>query len=550
MVLFCEHALATGRLFTETDHPMPVNSVSAFQLRDMLQDGDEIAVLDLRDEGLHTEGHLLLAASLPLSRLALDGGWRVPRRSTRIVLVDDAAERIEQAGELLSQAGYTQAYGLHGFHSDAEAAGLGVFSGKHVPSKAFGEVVETQKHTPQLDTAALRDLQANTPELLLVDSRTPQEFEQFSLPGAQSCPGAELVLRVPDAIAPNAVVLVNCAGRTRSIIGAQSLINAGVAARVYAVENGTMGWHLQGLALDHGNTRMLDPARNPAQIAIGRQAALALLKRTGGKLIDWAQLQALKNDPHTTTYFYDVRLHDDYRRGTLPGARNAPGGELVQSTDYFAPVRHARIVVTDTDLVQAPMTAHWLRQMGWQADVLDPATAPAWQAPQPDHAAWLHTPAPVRPVSVAWLQTALRDGTAVSVVDCGSSIDHRHGHIPGAWFSARSALPGSLKALPTADTTLVFTAGDEALAHFAAADAQAAGHEVRRLAGGTAAWRAEGLALEAGASRMLSPPTDVWYSPYEVEPEQREAAMHAYIRWETGLTQRIANEPGVHFNVL
>lgn len=529
---------------------MPVNTVSAFQLRDMLLDGEEIAVLDLRDEGLHTEGHLLLAASLPFSRLVLDGGWRVPRRSTRTVLVDASAERIEQAGELLSQAGYTQVFALHGFHADAEAAGLGVFSGKHVPSKAFGEVVETQKHTPQLDAAALQALQANTPDLLLVDSRTPQEFAQFSLPGAQSCPGAELVLRVPDAIAADAVVLVNCAGRTRSIIGAQSLINAGVKARVYAVENGTMGWHLQGLPLDHGKTQMLAPAHDAAHIAIGRQAALALLKRTGGQLIDWAQLLALKNDPHATTYFYDVRLHDDYQRGTLPGARNAPGGELVQSTEVFAPVRHARIVVSDTDLVQAPMTAHWLRQMGWQADVLDPATAPALQPPQPDHAAWLQTPAPVPTVTVQWLAAALRDGAAVTVVDCGSSIDHRHGHIPGAWFCARSALPDSLKALPTADTTLVFTAGDEALAHFAAADAQAAGYTVRRLAGGTAAWRAQGLPLETGASRLLSPPTDVWYSPYEVAPEKQEAAMHAYIRWETGLTQRIAEEPGVHFNVL
>ncbi len=529
---------------------MPVISVSAFQLRDMLLDGGEIAVLDLRDEGLHTEGHLLLAASLPLSRLAQDAGWRVPRRTTRTVLVDDAPERIARAAGLLAQAGYTQLFALDGFHTGCEAAGLGVFSGKYVPSKAFGEVVETHKHTPQLDTTALQALQANTPDLLVVDSRTPQEFQQFSLPGAQSCPGAELVLRVPAAIAPDAVVLVNCAGRTRSIIGAQSLINAGVNARVYAVENGTMGWHLQGLALDHGQTRMLGRAQDPAQIARSRQAALALLERTGGQLIDWAHLQALKNDPNSTTYFYDVRLQDDHQRGALPGARNAPGGELVQSTDYFAPVRHARIVLTDTDLVQAPMTAHWLRQMGWQADVLDPATAPALLPPQPDHAAWLHTPAPVQTVTVQWLEAALRDGLPVTVVDCGSSIDHRHGHIPGAWFSTRSALPDSLQALPTPGTPLVFTAGDEASAHFAAADALAAGHEVRLLAGGTAAWRQHGQALETGASRMLSPSTDVWYSPYEVAPEHREAAMHAYITWETGLTQRIADEPGVHFNVL
>lgn len=530
---------------------MPPVSVSAIQLQDMLRDGEELAVLDLRDEGLHTNGHLLLAASLPLSRLELDAHWRLPRRTTRMVLVDESPLNIKSAAGMLAQAGYTNVFALDGFHRDCEAAGLGIFSGKYVPSKAFGEVVETTKHTPRLDAASVLALQQQTHQPIMVDSRTEQEFHQFALPGAVSCPGAELVGRVAAVATHKDTVLVNCAGRTRSIIGAQSLINAGIAAPVYAVENGTMGWHLQGLELARGQTATLEPTDNQDSLAWSREAALGLLARTGGRLVDWQELQALRHDANTTTYFYDVRLPKDYQRGTFPGARNASGGELVQSTDYFAPVRHAHIVVADMDLVQAPMTAHWLRQMGWQADVLDPATAPAAQIPAADSpASWLTAPTPVPAVDVQWLNNALHTDRGLVVIDCASSIDYRRGHIPGARFCTRSALADGLAPLRGQSSTVIFTAYDEALAQFAAADALAAGLQALRLAGGTTAWRASGLPLEQGPTHMLSPSTDIWYSPYEVEPQHQEQAMHDYITWETGLTQRIAGEPGVYFNVL
>ena len=51
---------------------------------------------------------------------------------------------------------------------------------------------------------------------------------------------------------PETLVVVNCAGRTRSIIGAQSLINAGVPNKVVALRNGTMGWNLAGFKPDSG----------------------------------------------------------------------------------------------------------------------------------------------------------------------------------------------------------------------------------------------------------------------------------------------------------
>ena len=74
----------------------------------------------------------------------------------------------------------------------------------------------------------------------------------------------------------------------------------------------------------------------------------------------------MQADPTRTTYLFDVRLPLAYRAGHLAGSINAPGGQLVQSTDFYAPVRGARLVLIDEHRVQAVMTAHWLMQMGWK----------------------------------------------------------------------------------------------------------------------------------------------------------------------------------------
>jgi len=514
----------------------------------MLGDGEEIALVDTREEGVYAQGHLLLAASLPLSRLELEAAWRLPRRDVRLVLVDADPGRQARAGAVLSAAGYTGLHVLDGFPDACGSAGLGIFGGKFVPSKAFGEVVEAQRHTPRISAAQLRDLQLRHVPLLLVDSRTPEEFTQFSLPGALSCPGAELVLRVPDAVPEGGIALVNCAGRTRSIIGTQSLVNAGIGCPVYAIENGTMGWRLDGHALAHGHAERLAVPR-AAAVEPARRAALGLLKRSGGRLIGWAELQKMLGDAQRTTYFYDVRLREEAQQETVAGARNAPGGELVQSTDVFAPVRHARIVLADTQLVQAPMTAHWLRQMGWHADVLDPDTVPAEARGRPASAPWLRRPDATDALDVGQLRQRLAEAS-VAVVDCGNSIAYRHGHVPGAWFAGRGSLPESLAHLRESGLPLVFVSDDGALAQFAAADAAAAGFTALHLAGGQQAWVAAGGALESGWTRPLGAPDDIWYSPYEVEPGQREQAMREYIAWETGLLERIGREPGLYFQVL
>lgn len=243
--------------------------VSVQQVKAMLKSGEVFAFFDVREEGQFSqEGHPLFATPLPLSRLEPRALALLPDPTTRIVLMDSGDEsrdpqwsgRANRAAARLSQLGYTNLSVMKGGLEAWRDAGYEVFTGVNVPSKAFGEVVEHENDTPRIDAADLQKLIDAKTNLVILDLRPMPEFNNMSIPGGIDCPGAELVYRVKD-LAPNpeTLVVVNCAGRTRSIIGAQSLINAGLPNRVIALKNGTMGWHLAGLEVARGETRSFGP---------------------------------------------------------------------------------------------------------------------------------------------------------------------------------------------------------------------------------------------------------------------------------------------------
>ncbi|MGH8697862.1 MAG: rhodanese-like domain-containing protein, partial [Burkholderiales bacterium] len=327
------------------------------RLRERLGDGGELAVLDVREEGVFAAGHLLTAACLPLSRLELRLDALVPRRDTRIVLCDDDEALAQRAAAVMRRFGYGEIAVLQGGVGAWQAAGFELFSGVNVPSKAFGEFVENVCETPRIGAGELKAKLDAGADVVVLDSRPLSEYRVMNIPGADDCPGAELVYRVHQVVKrPETLVVVNCAGRTRSIIGAQSLINAGLPNPVVALKNGTMGWHLAGFALEHGNERHV-PAPDAAALAKARAAAAAVAERFGVKKIAPAALDGLRRDATRTLYCFDVRSPEEYREGHLAGFAGAPGGQLVQATDTYAAVRNARIALADSDGVRATMTA-------------------------------------------------------------------------------------------------------------------------------------------------------------------------------------------------
>jgi len=522
-----------------------VRNVGAAALRAMLLDGQELALIDVREEGVFSESHLLFARSVPLSRLELRMARLVPRRATRIVLVDAAEGLAERAASVLGDAGYSDVAILDGGIAAWEAAGFELFSGVNVPSKAFGEFVEHESHTPSISAEELDALMRAGTDMVVLDSRPFDEFFRVSIPTGVNVPGAELVLRVHD-IAPKSetLVVVNCAGRTRSIIGAQSLINAGVPNKVVALRNGTMGWSLAGLTPDSGKSARA-PEVSHGALAWAKSAADNVAARLGIRSIDEAALAQLRADEGRTTYVFDVRDPAEYAAGHVAGALHAPGGQLVQATDQYAGTLHARIVCVDDKHARAAMTASWLAQMGWREVYVLVAAGEEKGFPE----------IPVlgqAPRDAAIGAAALSDLLArneATVIDLSLSREYLSAHIPGAWFAIRSRLDRFIQQEPLR-RNIVLTSEDGVLAGLAVPEVRACTPlAVRYLSGGNAAWRAAGLPLTAGDPRMADEAIDVWLKPYE-RPDGVKQAMADYLAWETDLLPRIARDGTARFTSL
>jgi rhodanese-related sulfurtransferase len=341
-----------------------IRRIDAQQLKVQLHDGEEIAVLDAREEGVFARRHLLLASCVPLSRLELLVDDLVPRRAVRVVWCDDGDGAALLAARRMAALGYQDVAVLDGGIAAWEAAGYRLYSGVHVPSKAFAEVVEHEAGTPWISASDLKALIDSGADIAIFDSRSYEEYHNNSIPTATSVPGAELVYRFADLTpSPDTTVIVNCGGRTRSIIGAQALINAGYRNKIMSLKDGTMAWHLAGLDVVHGAMR-----RPPAVSETGLRVATAASRvaaRCEVPRIDKTKLAACRaEEDKRSLYLLDVRTPEEYEAGHLRGAHSAPGGQLVQETDSFVATWGARIVLVDDNGVRATMTASWLRQMG------------------------------------------------------------------------------------------------------------------------------------------------------------------------------------------
>jgi rhodanese-related sulfurtransferase len=526
-----------------------IPAVPSAAVRRALLDRTEIGLLDVRPEGRFAEGHPLFAASFPLGRLEAEVFDRLPRRSVPLVVYGDGPDDAEAAVRRLRRLGYGGVSVLAGGLAGWVAAGGELFRDVNAPSKAFGELVAATAGTPAVDAQELRELLGGNAHVVVVDARRFDEYQTMSIPTATSVPGAELVLRV-GALAPDAAttVVVNCAGRTRSIIGTQSLLNAGLPNRVVALRNGTIGWTLAGLALEHGRDRRAPEI--PAGMARrAKAAAWAVARKAGVRHIRGGELRSLADGGRRTVYRFDVRSPEEYAAGHLAGFRSAPGGQLVQETDWFAPVRGALVVLADDDGGRAAMTASWLAQMGWEVAVLQVGQAAGPLEPGPWTSA-LPAPPEVPLAGPAQVDDWLRVGEAL-VIDVDTSRLFLAGHVPGAAWALRGDL-SEARVLDRlgATTRLVLTSADGTLAAFAASDVpERADAGTVVLDGGTAGWARSGRPLQAGPGETLSPLIDVYRRPYEGTGVDA-AAMQAYLDWEHGLVAQLERDGTHGFTVL
>ncbi|MGB1158803.1 MAG: rhodanese-like domain-containing protein [Porticoccaceae bacterium] len=536
----------------------PVEVVTPTELYHQLIGNQQLALIDVREIRPYSQGHLLFAIPLPLARLELMVADLIPCRAAAIVICDGGSADTDnlhlgmRAARRLAELGYTNIQLLEDGICGWQAAGYELFEGVNVPSKAFGEFIEEREQTPSISPQELKAMQDQGADMVLLDSRPEEEFQMLSVPGGICCPGGELAYRVHDIVpSEDTTVVVNCAGRTRSIIGCQSLINASIPNRVVALRNGVMGWHLAGYQVAHGCTDKVSPP-SPQALQRAQQSARRLIERFAVQTVSLQTLNQWRTERDTNSlYILDVRTLEEFEQQRLVDAVHAPGGQLVQNTDLYVGVRNARLVLVDSEMVRAVFAASWLMQMGKDnIFVLEQG----WQQSQSISG---EREKPVLgleqlncdQITAADLQSALQD-SGVQILDVNLSEDYQKGHIEGAWFVPRARLAMAVKHIPPADL-YVLTSSDGITASLTAAELTALTEvPVKVLACGNRGWEAAGNTLVCGQGNRSLEPDDRWQIPFLPDPvtgKSAEQNMREYLSWEVALVEQIQRDGTTNF---
>jgi rhodanese-related sulfurtransferase len=468
----------------------------------------------------------------------------VTARRTPIVVYDEDGALAAAAVPTLAAMGYTDVRVLAGGLPAWRASGRRAIQGINVPSKVFGERVLHDLKTPEVKPAELQARIDRRDDMVIVDSRTPEEYHRGCIPGAVSMPGAELALRIGELVKrPDQTIVVHCGGRTRSYLGAESLRRMGLPNPIIALENGTMGWQLAGLELERGAERWAPPPSDRS-----RATAKAVAERVAAEdkiaFVTVRELRTLlERRGDENVHVFDVRTTEEYAAGHLAGAVWVPGGQAVQATDEQVAVRAAQIVLVCDGSVRSVMTAAWLSRMGLPNVSVLRGGLPAWieagGAVEQGHPSsrpfgWDAARAAVRTTSAEELKRTLTVPPAPLVLDVDQSDGYTRGHVPGATWVCRSRLEARIADVARdRSRPIVVTCADGVTSTLVAATLGTLGYSASVLDGGKRAWEAAGGPTETGAKHLADAPDDVVLKPYE----KGRWAMEAYLRWEEALDQ-------------
>jgi rhodanese-related sulfurtransferase len=499
------------------------------------------AVFDVRERGEYNECQISNSTSLPRTQIEFRIAALVPDRKLPIVVYDDNDGRAPLAAATLIELGYEKISILDGGLSAWLSEGRPTSSGVNVPSKAFGERVHHEKHVPDLSPEELKALKDDSAALVILDVRTPEEYGRFCIPGGINVPGGDLILWAEELKQrKDATVIVNCAGRTRSIIGTAGLRRLGVN-NVRALRNGTMGWVLAGFELENKPERTA-----PAAPEKGVDAAVAIARRVAEEeKLSWISREDLSRmigSPGAMNYLVDVRSDREYESGRLPGSINIPGGQAVQRADDFIAVRNARIVFISSESARAVMTAYWYRQMGFPNVAVLQGGLRAWSegggkldvgSIGNDPLGFEAAQQAAHPIDARTLEQKTH-GSPVLILDVGSSLDFETAHVPGADWISRGWLELRLpKQYDDRHQPIVLTCPDARQSTLAARTLGEMGYtDVSVLDGGLHAWSAAGFPIAAGADGCLVDPNDVVISP-SIRGTKED--MQRYLDWEVKL---------------
>jgi len=525
---------------------MAIERISCERLKQLTDNDESFVLFDIREPGEFNSGHIPGATSLPRRDIEFHLAQLVPVRSTRIVVVGDSDNRASLASKTLRLLGYENLVDLEGGFTSWVDSGKSKATGVNVPSKDFGERIHAEEKVPEIEPEQLHRLLDAGGRVLVLDVRTPEEYGRFCIPGGLNVPGGDLILWTADLTKdPETKVVINCAGRTRSIIGAQTLRRMGLK-NVCALKNGTMGWLLAGLELEQNPSRSGPGPSAVSCAAAGNQAA-RIAAEEGIPLISVSELRdLLAHREHLTLYPIDVRSAEEYRDGHILGFLWLPGGQAIQRADDFVPLRSGTIVFACDSMARSVMAAYWYRRMGFKNVCALAGGTREWIAsglrlekgePPRQVLALERARDSVQLIQSDELSAGIAQDKNLTILDVGLSPEYKSGHLPGACWISRGWLELKISQIfPNRESPLIVTCPNEEQSLFAAAALRELGYrQVSVLKGGVESWKREGKSLESGLTRMLVEPQDVVLSASVTGDKE---AMRRYLEWEIALGKK------------
>ena len=530
-----------------------VKRISPVVLKDLMDSSSAHAVLDVRDPMEFHEKQIFMTTNAPRGEVEILAARLVPVKSTPVVCMDEGGLRAERVAALFEECGYADVSVLEGGLGAWEAQGFPTASGTNVPSKDFGERIHVENEVPEITARELYDLiDGDTPPRIF-DTRTEVEFERFCVPTGRSLPGGELILHAWDLDQDKETpLIINCAGRTRSIIGTQALHRLGVT-HARALKNGGMGIILEGLQLEEGKPSEI-PAPSDQSRAHGEVLGAQVAEEEGIPFVSVEELRALQAQADSSTlYVLDVRLAPEFSGGHIPGAISIPGGQAAQRTDEVVAVRAGKIVTYCDKNARGIMAAYWLREMGLDVSVLRGGLT-AWcenggVLEKPSEAASGESPAGAGEVLLleqARAQTrAFSSGEASArrfgaILDVDLSSSYEGGHLPGSLWVSRGRLEEEApERAENKRARVMCVCEDGRKSALSALVLQKIGYRrAGYLEGGKAAWREAGHSLDTGREGIDAQPKDVQLKPYDIG----RSAMEGYLTWEENLGKKYARK--------
>jgi rhodanese-related sulfurtransferase len=528
-----------------------VKTLGAYELGQIQENGSPYALVDVRERGEYVLDQILGSVPVPRGLLEARISSVVPWLDAPVIVYCDDGYRSGKAAETLEQLGYQDASVLEGGINAWKEAGFETHYGVNVIGKDYGEKVAVQDGIVQLTPQQVQEMRERG-KVFVLDSRTREEFEKSHVPGAYSVPGGELPVKVlsllEQAENKDAKIVVNCAGRTRSILGADVLRRLGLS-EVYALENGTMAWTMAGLELDHGPAQDLNAPMSESARERAAEFAENFAREEGVEGISVDHLRQHR-DRDAWHYVVDVRLPEEYEQGHIPGAISCPGGQLANALDEYIGVRQARLVCVSNGTTRAKIGAALCKRIGYPDVVYLDGGTDAWREQvgeletEPPHfemfglAEARETVETIEPLDLA---EALERDDAPTIIDVRRSSEYADRHIQGSIWIPRGDLERRIERyVPDFGVPLVTVSNRGERALLAAATLRDMGYQnVMALNGGLTSWAGAGFETVEGLEgadvslQEAKEDADLVNRPRALARSRED--MINYLEWETRL---------------